>query len=730
SLDGGAARARSRPLIEQPVVSLPLLSFVLAELWDERDRERKVIPLEALEELGGVGGMLARHADRVLAVLASDEQKEARRLLLALVTTEGTRARRSRAELVFEEGSPADRRRAERVLEALIEGRLVVAGESLEIAHEALVREWPRLQRWLQDASEGRQLAARVEAAAKKWGHLGRGADGLFGDRRLEEVAGQGEKIGELSALAREFLAKSREVAKLARRRRWQLGLGAPLLVVAGLLLAQGAVRLVEWQQRRAYVAARLAEVGPFLAAARALEEQAQARRAAAFRCYGQNDFSGGEAEWGAAVVASEEARLKYAEANAAVDRALAADEHRVESRQLGAQLVYEWLLASERGNDREVAEGLAQRLATLDDRGELLARINAPARLVLEVTPAEATVVLHRVVVGPRSALEVGQPLARDRESSAFTATLAPGSYLLVLTAAGRKTVRYPVQLRRGEEERASLVMPDAGTAPPGFQYVAAGWSLLGAADAEPSRRALAAPAEHRVWVGAFWIAEHEVTFGDYLAFLANLPSEEKERRRPPVIGYDADGVAVLALYRQKVKAGDQLCREKRQQRRCQDWRRFPVVMVSWEDAAAYAAWLDRSGTVKSARLCTEREWERAARGADGRLFPAGNEISPDLANYDATYGFDIEQMGLDEVGSYLAGPSPFGLLDMAGNAFEWVADSIDSDRPNEPLARGGSWFNAVVDARSAARAVVAGGARSGHFGARVCVSPAEDEL
>ena len=73
-------------------------------------------------------------------------------------------------------------------------------------------------------------------------------------------------------------------------------------------------------------------------------------------------------------------------------------------------------------------------------------------------------------------------------------------------------------------------------------------------------------------------------------------------------------------------------------------------------------------------ARLCTELEWERAARGADDRLFPHGDELDADDANFDVTYGRVDSAYGPDVVGSHPASRSPFGVDDLAGNVFELV--------------------------------------------------------
>lgn len=108
------------------------------------------------------------------------------------------------------------------------------------------------------------------------------------------------------------------------------------------------------------------------------------------------------------------------------------------------------------------------------------------------------------------------------------------------------------------------------------------------------------------------------------------------------------------------------------------------PVVLVSHDDAQAYAAWLSRV-TGRHWRLPTEVEWEKAARGIDGRRFPWGDAFNPTrLASNDAG-PFDSVP-----VGSYPAGASPFGMLDGAGLVFEWTATSDGADRY---IVKGGSW-------------------------------------
>jgi formylglycine-generating enzyme required for sulfatase activity len=100
------------------------------------------------------------------------------------------------------------------------------------------------------------------------------------------------------------------------------------------------------------------------------------------------------------------------------------------------------------------------------------------------------------------------------------------------------------------------------------------------------------------------------------------------------------------------------------------------PATYTNWQAAQSYCNWA-------GARLPTEQEWEKAARGTDGRLFPWGNEPpSPELANLVRYKGNTIR------VGSYVRGASPYGVLDMAGNVREWLQDSITTG-----VTRGGSF-------------------------------------
>jgi formylglycine-generating enzyme required for sulfatase activity len=144
-----------------------------------------------------------------------------------------------------------------------------------------------------------------------------------------------------------------------------------------------------------------------------------------------------------------------------------------------------------------------------------------------------------------------------------------------------------------------------------------------------------------------------------------------------------------------------------------------LPMTGVSWHEARSYCAYA-------GGRLPTEAEWEKAARGVDGREFPWGEEADCGRANWG---NFDGEGPCAGKnpgrpvaVGRYPAGVSPYGLHDMAGNVWEWVEDKYDQD-PTRRVVRGGSCCSYFVAPRAANRNAWAPDHRDGDLGFR-CVA------
>lgn len=173
-----------------------------------------------------------------------------------------------------------------------------------------------------------------------------------------------------------------------------------------------------------------------------------------------------------------------------------------------------------------------------------------------------------------------------------------------------------------------------------------------------------------HTVFLDAYWIDKYEVTNAQYAKYMNEKSIDD------------------ISSYAQIEKINGTWQAEKK-------YENYPVTYISWSEAQSYCEWVRGS-------LPTEAQWEKAARGTDGRVYPWGNQ-SPvsNLLNYDNN------NEGLTAIGSFPEGISPYGALDMAGNVWEWVADWYDDEyyldspanNPTGPIngkykiLRGGSW-------------------------------------
>ncbi len=227
---------------------------------------------------------------------------------------------------------------------------------------------------------------------------------------------------------------------------------------------------------------------------------------------------------------------------------------------------------------------------------------------------------------------------------------------------------------------------------------YVPAGEFIMGSEDIEAKRteaggRAYPEIPQHTVYVDAFWIDKYEVTNAQYAKCL------------------DAGVCAPLHLNSSETREHyfDN-----------PEYANYPVIWVSWYMAKTYCEWAGR-------RLPTEAEWEKAARGTDGRKYPWGNDpIDGTRANFCdrncprkplANYEYDDGYADTAPVGSYPAGASPYGVMDMAGNVWEWTSTIImpypydpNDGRENpdvyaERVWRGGTWSNGTWWLRASVR-------------------------
>jgi len=271
----------------------------------------------------------------------------------------------------------------------------------------------------------------------------------------------------------------------------------------------------------------------------------------------------------------------------------------------------------------------------------------------------------------------------------------------ILLATGEERKLVDETLAQRKHE---AGAEAP--GTAAVGEEaiLIPAGPFTMGRPEDDEQANSDATP-EHQVYVPAFYVGKYEVTNAQYAAFVQGAgylppPSWKRKTTFPEGTG------------------------------------NLPVTYVGQHQAAAYAKW-------RGGRLCREDEWEKAARGTDKRIYPYGNDYDPALSN------IDYLREGLTPVGSFPGGASPYGVLDMMGNVYEWTADHysaypgnrddpthykayrVDSagnvvPDPNQEsyyvVTRGGCWkcdpFSSQVTTRNPTRPDYA----SDFFGFRMC--------
>jgi WD40 repeat protein/DNA-binding SARP family transcriptional activator len=229
---------------------LPLMSTALLDLW--RGRDGPTLTLASYERTGGVRGAVGRHAEAAFLSLGQDQQQIARRLLLRLVAG-GNGQALTRRRVTSAELEAGDDERIARVLEALIERRLLVADDGkVELVHEALLEQWPRLVDWLEEDVQGRQLHEHLARAAAEWEGAGRDPSELYRGARLAATMEWADAAGDAAGLnrhEREFLDESRTAFARANRRLRGLLVAAVLLLAAALvggglaLAARGSAR-------------------------------------------------------------------------------------------------------------------------------------------------------------------------------------------------------------------------------------------------------------------------------------------------------------------------------------------------------------------------------------------------------------------------------------------------------------------------------------------------------
>ncbi len=325
----------------------------------------------------------------------------------------------------------------------------------------------------------------------------------------------------------------------------------------------------------------------------------------------------------------------------------------------------------------------------TFDD-GTFRDLLEKPGKLTLTSKPGADAFYLQRVVPGadrrliPETFSPSNNATTMDRMDNR---PLPPGSYLVTLKKKGYLDASVPIRIHRGEAiEITGIELFRKGDIPDGFAYVPKGPCLIGGDELAPYSLDRASRD-----IPGFFISRHEVTADEYLAFINDM-----EKRIP--------GSAKKYLPRKSSKSG-YYWKKSGNQYKNNFPAKWPVLGISWNDARAFCKWMTHQHKKKGwvFRLPEEWEWEKAARGADGRNFPWGNHF--DYTFCSMAKSKKEKRNGPDPVGSFGPDKSIYGVMDMAGNVSEWCNTFYDQ-KNNIRINRGAAWSYAEADyARCAAR-------------------------
>lgn len=411
------------------------------------------------------------------------------------------------------------------------------------------------------------------------------------------------------------------------------------------------------------------------------------------------------------------ESARAFGHAVTSLTQSLAYQPTYAEARREMADLYWARFEQAERERDAVNAIYFKALVAQYDDAAHYTDLFREKVDLRVVTHPQGATLKLARLEEYDRHLIRVEESLLG--ESPYLEIDLATGSYLIDVSLEGRPTITRPLHLQRGREHFVEIEIPRAESFRDGFCYIPAGEFIAGGDLEAIDPR----PGQIRYCRG-FFCAEFPVTFAQYLEYVNDLQSRDPalaRQRAPQLRG--SDGM-LAKLDENNVWVPDEILIEGSARERYPTGQNFedniPVVGISYNDALAYITWRSKRDGVDY-RLMNSDEWEKAARGTDGRLFPWGNR-------FDATFckmRFSREELSqLEPVGIFSQDVSPYGVRDMAGGIQEWCAhdgDEKDSDRP----VRGGAWNLDPRACRLASNIRIIGVARTASIGFRLAYSP-----
>lgn len=370
-------------------------------------------------------------------------------------------------------------------------------------------------------------------------------------------------------------------------------------------------------------------------------------------------------------------------------ERALAEEADNADAKAFLARAYWSRFEEAESQGDVAAQRFYEGRVRALDD-GRYAEALKGTGALTLRSDPREAEVFCQRV---HQKGLiwTLDDPVAFGR-TPLERVPLRMGSYLMTLRSAGKEDTRYPVLIGRSHHWDSGpqpVRLYNRDTLGEGFVYVPPGPFLYGG---DPELPDTMPP--WPTWEDGFLISTYPVTVAQYLDFINALRQEDPDLAWERVPRHTNGPDDVGGQFWERPRSGESyhLPAQNAPDRRWDP--RAPIGSVSWYDAMAYAEWASARDGVHYG-LPREKEWEKAARGVDGRLFPWGNEFDPTLCRMRDSRP-DPPQA--EPVGAFPHDTSIYGAHDFAGSAREWCGDrDFDGDSSLRPV-RGGAW---ILDAR-----------------------------
>ncbi|MCG3210675.1 MAG: Hercynine oxygenase [Anaerolineae bacterium] len=709
---------------------LPLLQHALYELFQ---RHRKgLLTLEDYKSIGGVKRALAHRANGVVNALKPEQQQVARRIFMRLVQPGSNAADTRRRATMSEIGNLAD---VDPLVTILVNANLLIKDRDtgqdvLDVSHEALIQEWPMLRDWLNEDREFLLWQQRLGAELNQWqtsnfdeGALLRGAplaeaENWYQQRPTDlnqterdfieaSINLRNREAAAETARAQRELDAARNLATEQRKRViWLSVVGGVALVLAVVAIISGVLAV----QRARDIARQNRAIEAELAFSQTIDPAKRLAYLVTLFNLGQGGV----------------ARRLFWETERADQLALFMTDD--DQMATVIQGLYMTLADVNRtGHTDPLLAAMASALAKLPPGDTVAANLRAEldqwqqARLLVQqgeyqaalaqydtlvklngrnpATRYERAAVLVDLLDYAAALAELDHTLTLSLDSPAFAANgVIEGGAEFATPAHVNWAIRrllavhpelgqalnqisadYPAMQQQGLV-LAPTPTPIADDSGSPMVLVPAGPFTMGSNRGQQNERPV-----HQVDLAAFYIDQYEVTNAQFVEFL-NQKEIQEEDGFSYLPGLDEYSDIYLDGATWKIVEGGE---------------DYPVNTVSFSGANAYCQW-------RGARLPTEAEWEKAARGTDERTYPWGEAITCNVANFFGSPDGGPCQDYTARVGSYPNGISPYGAYDMVGNVWEYVR-SVYKDYPYNPgdgredtsaasadalrVLRGGSW-------------------------------------